>query len=135
MPDQTPIEHASQWALRWLGCQWGTTVRTVSDPHRCGELAAQQVVLHDGPALIGPIRLCRWHSKVVEDATDPHQEVKPTRDRCVNHPEATATRTARMPTGQKQPDGSYTEHVPLCQDCAERIAAIGFDVIKESNNA
>lgn len=46
--------------------------------------------------------------------------------KCRNHPEIDAVRTAQMPSADKQPDGSYTEHVPLCEPCADRVAKLGF---------
>ncbi|MCK9928789.1 hypothetical protein MXD62_16665 [Frankia sp. Mgl5] len=52
--------------------------------------------------------------------------------RCNIHPEAPATHTATMPSGHKQPDGTYTERVPLCGPCADRIAAIGFSVVQHA---
>ncbi len=44
---------------------------------------------------------------------------------CTNHPAVKATHTADMPSAVKQPDGRYSELVPLCDACAVRIAAIG----------
>lgn len=47
---------------------------------------------------------------------------------CRNHPDVEATYTAAMPTADKQPDGSYEDTVPMCADCADRTATIGFTV-------
>lgn len=46
--------------------------------------------------------------------------------KCRNHPDVDATHTAAMPSADKQPDGSYQDTVPLCAECAPRIAKLGW---------
>lgn len=49
--------------------------------------------------------------------------------KCRNHPDRMATHTAQMPTGQRQPDGSYTDTVPFCAECAPRIQTLGWTIV------
>lgn len=58
-----------------LSCQWGTRIRTVTDPYPCTELAARTMVIH-APAGVAPtqmeFRFCHRHFEYALTETDRH---------------------------------------------------------------
>lgn len=56
-----------------LLCVWGRLIGEYGDTEACYSEAVEEIVLHDGPIVRGPFRLCAKHAARVDANSQPHR--------------------------------------------------------------
>lgn len=61
-------------ALRLIGCDWGSIVKTEADPDLCYEQAVQRVQLYDNGTPLPLMQFCAKHLAVINGESIPREE-------------------------------------------------------------